>query len=155
MIFQAHCHQTPLKKLWAFLNFDGDVIQNFQSKVKKKIIVWLQEWQQQEQKVLLENFYFVVKIDAVVHIEIYIYCSTYDYYVVNFVWNSNTLGYFEWNIKVFVQVAMMKNNWDQKYQYQTKELELKSMLQTLICLPITAYRHCDHELNSTSLHLLF
>lgn len=44
------------------------------------------------------------------HIEIYVYYSAYDYYVVNFVWHSNILVYFEENIKAFVQVAMAKNN---------------------------------------------
>lgn len=123
LIFQPHCHQTPWKKI--LLNFDGDVIQIFQAEVKEKTIVWLQEWQQQQQKVLLENFYLVMKIDVVRHIGVCVYYSAHDYSVVNFVWLSNILVHFEQNIEGFLQVRMMKNNWDQKYQYQTRDLELK------------------------------
>lgn len=105
------------------LNFDGDVIQIFQAEVKEKTIVWLQEWQQQQQKVLLENFYLVMKIDVVRHIGVCVYYSAHDYSMVNFVWLSNILVHFEQNIEGFLQVRMMKNNWDQKYQYQTRDLE--------------------------------
>lgn len=49
-----------------------------------------------------------MKIGGVEHIEVYF--SAYGNYVVNFVWDSNILVYFEQNIEFFVQVTM-KNNW--------------------------------------------